>query len=181
MAVDRSHRFARKTGRKTLVSQNPYLALLVKLYKFLARRTNSKFNKIVLKRLFHTKTNRPPVSLSRIANLMKDRKQGKIAVVVGTVVDDERLLDVPKLTVCALRFTESARSRIVKAGGQVLSFDQFALLRPRGNNTFLIKGVVKAREVYKHFGRAPGLPGSHTRPYVRSEGRKFERARSPRN
>ncbi|KYR00476.1 S60 ribosomal protein L18 [Tieghemostelium lacteum] len=177
MAVDRSHRFARKTGRKSLVSQNPYMALLVKLYRFLSRRTASQFNKVVLKRLFNTKVNRPPVSISRIANLMKDRKAGKIAVVVGTVVDDERLLDVPKLTVCALRFTESARARIQKAGGQVLSFDQFALLRPRGNNTFLIKGVVKAREVYKYFGRAPGLPGAHTKHRVISKGNKFERAR----
>merc|ERR1712212_1240611 len=32
----------------------------------------------------------------------------KICVVVGTVTDDIRLLDVPKLTICALRFTESA-------------------------------------------------------------------------
>ncbi|KAM9985563.1 hypothetical protein ACTFIZ_009074 [Dictyostelium cf. discoideum] len=183
MAIDKSKRFLRKTGRKTLVSQNPYHALLVKLYRFLARRTNSKFNKVVLKRLLQTKTNRPPVSISRIANLMKDRKSGKIAVCVGTVVDDERLLDCPKLTVCALRFTETARSRIVKAGGKALSFDQFALVRPRGNNTFLIKGVTKAREVYKHFGRAPGLPGSHATPYVRGNrrGRKFERSNCRNN
>eukprot|EP01132_Coremiostelium_polycephalum_P002148 gene2148-2647_t len=180
-AVDRSHRFQRKTGRKEqLVSENPYLALLVKLYRFLARRTNSKFNKVVLKRLTQTKTNKMPVSISRIANLMKDRKAGKIAVVVGAVVDDERLLDVPKLTVCALRFSEAARTRILKAGGKVLSFDQFALLRPRGNNTFLLKGVVKSREAYRHFGRAPGLPGSHAAPYLRNakRGNKFERART---
>ena len=36
-------------------SENPYLGLLVKLYRFLARRTDSKFNSIVLKRLFMSK------------------------------------------------------------------------------------------------------------------------------
>ncbi len=39
---------------------------------------------------------------------------GKIAVVVATVTDDVRLFDVPKIRVCALRFTETARARIVK-------------------------------------------------------------------
>ena len=34
----------------------------------------------------------------------------------------------------------------------------------------------KDREALKHFGRAPGLPGSHTKPYVRGHGRKFEHA-----
>ncbi|GAM17202.1 hypothetical protein SAMD00019534_003770 [Acytostelium subglobosum LB1] len=178
MAVDRSNRFARKTGRKHLVSKNPYLSLLVKLYTFLARRTGSKFNKIVLKRLVQTRTNKVAVSISRIANAMKDRKAGKIAVIVGPVVNDERLLDVPNMTIVALKFSESVRARIVKAGGRALTFDQFALIRPRGNNTFLLKGVTKARTVYKHFGRAPGLPGSTARPYVRSAGNKFERART---
>lgn len=40
-------------------------------------------------------------------------KEGKTAVIVGTVTNDSRLLDVPKLTVCALRFTEDARYNIV--------------------------------------------------------------------
>ena len=39
-------------------SENVYLKLLVKLYRFLARRTDSDFNKTVLKRLFMSKTNR---------------------------------------------------------------------------------------------------------------------------
>lgn len=46
---------------------------------------------------------------------------------------------------------------------------------------FLYPGRRKAREAYKMFGRAPGLPGSHTKPLVRSKGRKFERARGRRS
>jgi ribosomal protein L18E len=37
-----------------------------------------------------------------------------VAVLVGTVTDDVRLHEVPKLRVTALRFTETARARIVK-------------------------------------------------------------------
>jgi len=36
-------------------------------------------------------------------------KEGRIAVVVGSVVDDNRLLNVNKMSVCALRFSEVAR------------------------------------------------------------------------
>ena len=42
---------------------------------------------------------------------------------IGTVTDDIRLIDLPKLTVAALRFTETARARIVKAGGKCLTLD----------------------------------------------------------
>lgn len=110
----------------------------------------------------------------------EDRKN-KIAVVVGTVLDDKRVFEVPKLTVCALRFAEDARKRILKAGGSVLTFDQLATRSPRGKNTVLIQGSRTARVACKHFGLAPGQPKSHSRPYVRSKGRKFEKARGRRS
>ena len=47
----------------------------------------------------------------------------KIAVVIGTVTDDKRIVDVPKVTVAAIRFTETARARILAAGGKVLTLD----------------------------------------------------------
>ena len=37
-----------------------------------------------------------------------------IAVVVGTVTDDVRLSSTPKLRICALRFTDTARARILE-------------------------------------------------------------------
>eukprot|EP00887_Chlorella_sp_A99_P008232 scaffold12.g8232.t1 len=161
-------------------SQNPYLKLLVKLYRFLVRRTESDFNKVVLRRLFMSRTNRPPLSLSKLVAFTKG-KEDKIAVLVGTITDDVRLLEVPKLRVCALRVTETARARILKAGGEVLTFDQLALVAPTGSNTVLLRGPKNAREAVKHFGPAPGVPGSTTKPYVRSQGRKFERARGRRS
>jgi large subunit ribosomal protein L18e len=169
---------SKKTVRTSPKSDNVYLRLLVKLYRFLARRTSSNFNKVVLKRLFQSRINRPPMSIARIARNMKG-KDNKVAVLVGTVTDDKRMLDVPKLTVCALRVTDSARARILAAGGEIITFDQLALRAPTGSNTVLLRGVKTARDAVKHFG-APGVPGSTTRPKVRSEGRKFERARGRR-
>ena len=91
----------------------------------MSRRTDSKFNKIVLHRLFTSSVNRFPISLSRIAKNAKG-KENKIFVAVSTVTNDARLLTIPKLTVCALRFTESARKRILAAGGQCWTFDMLA-------------------------------------------------------
>lgn len=160
---------------------------------------------------------------------------------MGTVTDDIRVYEVPALKVTALRFTETARARIEKAGGECLTFDQLALRAPLGQNTVrlqvpftfshsrtqplicksncvlgilsvhvhlrshlhvehyaqmlgfmlnlllillskvLLRGPKNSREAVKHFGPAPGVPHSHTKPYVRAKGRKFERARGKRN
>ena len=156
-----------------------YLKLLVKLYRFLARRTDSDFNKTVLKRLFMSKINCPPLSLSKLAKFMADKGEGKMAVTVGAVTDDVRFLDCPKLSVCALRFTNTARARILKAGGECITFDELALRSPLGENTLLLRGCKSHRDVEKHFG-APGVSHSKTKPYVRSKGRKFEKARGRR-
>ncbi|TSK34820.1 60S ribosomal protein L18 [Bagarius yarrelli] len=179
--VDIRHNKDRKVHRKEPKSQDIYLRLLVKLYRFLARRSDAPFNKVILKRLFMSKTNRPPLSLSRLIRKMKlQGRENKTAVVVGTITDDVRIQNIPKLKVCALKVTAGARRRILKAGGQVMTFDQLALAAPKGQGTVLLSGPRKAREVYRHFGKAPGTPHSHTKPYIRSKGRKFERARGRR-
>ncbi|ESO09498.1 hypothetical protein HELRODRAFT_156470 [Helobdella robusta] len=181
MGIDICHKHDRKVHRKEPKTDDIYLRLLVKLYKFLARRTNAKFNQIVFKRLIMSRTNKPPLSLSRLSRHMKKQgRENKLAVVVGTVTDDERLYTVPKLKLVALRVTDTARTRILKAGGEILTFDQLALKAPKGENTVLLQGQRKARKAYRHFGLAPGVPHSHTKPYVRAKGRKFERARGRR-
>ncbi|KAH7223463.1 solute carrier family 25 member 42 [Fusarium oxysporum f. sp. albedinis] len=173
--LDRHH--VKGTHRTAPKSDNVYLKLLVKLYRFLARRTDSSFNKVVLRRLFTSKINRPPVSLSRIvANINKEGEK-RTVVVVGTITDDNRLLEFPKVTVAALRFTATARARIVAAGGEAITLDQLALRAPTGSNTLILRGPKNAREAVKHFGFGPH---SHKKPYVESKGRKFERARGRR-
>jgi large subunit ribosomal protein L18e len=165
----------RKVGhknRKNIASENVYLGLLSRLYAFLSRRTDSGFNKVVLKRLIMSRVNRPPMGLARVARYMKG-KEDKIAVVVGTVTDDIRLdgFAYPKLQIAALRFTEGARARLEQAGGKCLTFDQLALLRPKGENTVLLRGRRNARVATRYFG-TPGAKNSTTRPRIESEGRK---------
>jgi len=172
-------RVTKNARRSAPKSDNVYLKLLVKLYRFLSRRTESAFNGIVLKRLYMSKMHRPPLSLSKLAKFMEG-KDGKVAVLVGTITDDTRMFEVPKLKVCALKFTETARARILKAGGECITFDQLALSHPTGSGCVLLRGPKNSREANKHFGRAPGVPGSSTKPYVRSKGRKFEKARGRR-
>ena len=167
----------KSTARKTSLSTNPYIALLIKLYKFLSRRTTAKFNKVILKRLMMVRRLRGPISLRK---LIKNNKEGKISVVVGSVTDDLREMEVPKMRVCALKFTETARARIVKAGGECLTFDQLALQAPLGQGTVLLRSPQKARTAQKYMGKAPGVPNSDTRPRIRSTGRKFEMARGRR-
>ncbi|CDQ84866.1 unnamed protein product, partial [Oncorhynchus mykiss] len=182
MGVDIRHNKDRKVHRKEPKSQDIYLRLLVKLYRFLARRSTAPFNKVVLRRLFMSRTHRPPISVSRMIRKMKlPGRENRTAVVVGTVTDDVRIQDIPKLKVCALKVTDGARRRILKAGGQVMTFDQLALAAPKGQGTVLLSGPRKGREVYRHFGKACGTPHSHTKPYIRSKGRKFERARGRRS
>merc|ERR1712224_954577 len=120
-------------NRKAPTTENVYIRLLVKLYRFLARRTESNFNAVILKRLFMSRHNRPPLSLSKLAKFMRN-KEGKMAVIVGTVTDDVRMLEAPKnLKLCALRVTESARARILANGGEIITFDQLAQLYPTGS------------------------------------------------
>lgn len=168
----------RKSQRTAPASENPYLALLVKLYRFLARRTDSGFNRVVLKSLFLSKANRPPVSLSALKKASAQPGAAKkTIVVVGTVTDDVRLFEVPKISVAALRVTEGARARILKAGGEILTLDELARRAPKGENTLLIRGPRSHREAVRHFGFGPHKGKA---PRITSTGRKFERARGRR-
>ena len=191
MAIDliRGGRIANRGIRKAKTT-NTYIKTLIKLYSFLSRRTESRFNTTVHKRLNQSRLNRYPISISRIVRTFSQDKapvaegqtkfSSRILAVVGSVTNDNRLLNVPQgLRVCALRFTNEARQRILAAKGQCLTFDQLAQLAPTGKNVLLVRGP-RDREAKRHFGLYPGQRGSHTAPRVRSEGRHFERARGRR-
>merc|ERR1719473_1350148 len=99
--------------------------------------------------------NRPCVNIHSISKLMKNN--GGIAVVVGTVTGDTRnKYEIPKgLKVCALRFTETSRAALTRAGGQIMTFDQLALVATKGSKGLLLRGRKKNREAVKHFGLPP--------------------------
>ena len=88
---------------------------------------------------------------------MKDKKEdNQTCVFVGTVVDDDRLLDFNlKITVCALRFTKTVKARILKAGGEAITFDELAKRAPTGSKTVLLRGKRNGRKAVKHFGNGP--------------------------
>ena len=67
-----------------------------------------------------------------------------------------------------------------QAGGECLTFDQLAQEKPTGSGVNLLRGPKNSRESVRHFGRA-GTRNSHAVPFVRSKGRKFEKARGRRN
>ena len=45
------------------------------------------------------------------------------------------------LQICALHVTDGAQARILKAGGEIITFDQLALRAPKGQNTVLLQGL----------------------------------------
>merc|ERR1712080_744351 len=110
--------------------------------------------------------NRYPISVSRLVKLTRESNQGKTLCIIGNVLNDERLITVPKMTVCALRFTTGARARITAAGGRCMTFDQLAKESPKGQNTVLLRGG-RRRETKKHWGSShhdnakPYVKGSH--------------------
>ena len=85
------------------------------------------------------RSKKQPLSVSKIARQMANNSD--IAVVVGTVTDDVRMLETPKLSLCALHVTAGARARILKAGGEIITFDQLALRSPTGKGTVLLQGT----------------------------------------
>eukprot|EP00069_Balaena_mysticetus_P016369 bmy_02014T0 len=71
--------------------------------------------------------------------------EGKTAVVIGTKTDDVHAQCVHR-----------PRSRIPKAWGKIITFDQLALDSPKGCATGLLSG--KGQEVYRHLGKTSGTP-----------------------
>ena len=90
-------------------------------------------------------------------------KDGKTAVIAGTVTDDVRMAtDLPAMKVCALKFTAGARARITASGGSCITFDQLALQDPKAANCVLLRGAKTAREANKHFGHRASVNSIHT-------------------
>uniref|UniRef100_A0A452VKA9 Large ribosomal subunit protein uL15/eL18 domain-containing protein n=1 Tax=Ursus maritimus TaxID=29073 RepID=A0A452VKA9_URSMA len=130
--------------RKEPKIQDIYLRLLDKLYRFLARRTNSTFSQIVL---FMSLTNQPPLPLSWMIQKMKlPVQEDKTAVVVGTITHDVRVQEVPKLKVHVLPVGSHALGSILRAGGKNLTFDQLTPDSLKGCDTVLLSSPHKGLE-----------------------------------
>merc|ERR1711874_531458 len=85
-----------------------------------------------------------------------------VNVIAATVTDDTRLWECPKMTVCAVKFTETARARITAAGGACMTFDQLAQTDAYAANVTLIKSDPYKRHSQRYMGLAPGAKFSTT-------------------
>lgn len=68
----------------------------------------------------------------------------RTVVVVASVTDDVRLETIPKMNVAALHFTETARARIIKAGGSCQTIDELIMKSPTGTSLSLSLFSVKS-------------------------------------
>ncbi|KAJ7323365.1 hypothetical protein DFH08DRAFT_969430 [Mycena albidolilacea] len=106
-----------------------------------------------------------PLSLSRIVKETSNTVDlpNKIIASVGTITDNTHLTEVPKLTIAVLCFTCAAKERILNAGGEALTLDQFALRAPTSANTVLLHGKKTARETRKEQEALHHLEGPQIR------------------
>ncbi len=78
-------------------------------------------------------------------------QEGKVAVLVGTVTDDARLYDMPKMRVCALRFTETARARITKVRSIALPMRRLRYCaRPCMQHDLLSRAIMLHNDYVSH-------------------------------
>merc|ERR1712018_647665 len=94
------------------------------------------FNAIVLKRLMMSKRNRAPLSLSRLNEKVQENKT---MVVIGKVTNDVRVHNIKKMRLAAMAVSETARKRIIEAGGEIITLDQLAQQAPTGLIPFFYK------------------------------------------
>ena len=168
----KTHELKRRTVRRCPKSKNIYLRSVQAAFDYAAKNlTEAKFATRIAKRLSLSRNNRPVMSIS---NIQRHIEQGKIAVVAATITNDERLMVCPKMTVCALKFTQTAKARIEKAGGKCMTFDELLLQNPTGANCQMLQGERKGRKEYKSFGAA-GLPHSSVQQKGDMKGRKGAR------
>lgn len=69
MGIDLVNKRKKIQKFRKATTQNNYHQLLIKLYKFMARRTDSKFNQIVYERLNQSNVTRYPISLSKLVKM----------------------------------------------------------------------------------------------------------------
>ena len=84
---------------------------------------------------------------------------------------------------CALRVTEGARTRIIKAGGTIITFEQLAVESPLGQNTVLMQVTLSIAPLPSGYygnsnqvtlGRLDASPRKRASYFVSSVVRTFE-------
>ena len=165
-----------KGGRKAPVTENSSIR---SLHAFFSRIVSTAGDNApvmirkIVKRLATSNRNRPPMKVSKIVELVKDN--GKVALLVGKVLDDERVMKIPAVTIVALSWSKSVQKKIEACGGSIHTLDQFIKIAGSLENIELVKGDAEARLATKYFGPAPGEKNSTTFPRQKVKGKNAEK------
>ena len=107
--------------------------MLIRYLKKLSRENNARIWRYVAELLQRPRRNKVEVNISKINRYTKE---GDLVVVPGKVLG-AGILDHP-VTIAALAYSESARRKILEAGGQILSIEELASQNPKGSNIKVI-------------------------------------------
>jgi len=112
---------------------NPELVLLIKDLKIHAKRHNTPIWRDIAERLERPLRVWPEVNVSRIERYAKE---GEVIIVPGKVLGSGIL--TKKVNVAAWKFSKSAKEKIEKAGGRVMTIRELMMENPKGSNVRLM-------------------------------------------
>lgn len=152
-------------GRKNITTTNPQMLKLQAFFKKIVESSAevSPIIRRIEKRLRSTNRVRQPVKISA---LVKSLESGKAACVVAKVLDDERILELPKgMKIVALKWSHAVQRKIEAHGGKIFTIDQFlAACEKDVSKLQFIETEANQRNSAKYWGLAPGEKGSTAYP-----------------
>jgi len=107
---------------------------LIKLLKKAARENNARIWMYVAELLGQPRRLRPQVNISKINRYTKE---GETIIVPGKVLG-AGFLD-HKVTVAAYAYSESARKKILDAGGEAISIEELLTRNPKGSGVKILR------------------------------------------
>jgi large subunit ribosomal protein L18e len=160
--------------RKNIRSPNPLLQSLADFYIKVAKNCSVDDIKRIAKRLTMSNKDRPAVRVSEIVKAL-DGDSDKVAVVVGKVLDDERMVTLPPMRIVALQWSNSVQEKLERGSGSFFTLDQLFKICPDLNNMCLIQGDRMKRKSARYWGKSPGQKGSDTLPRANKKRRCGEK------
>ena len=100
--------YSARGGRKQAISLSSSHLALTNFFEKIAKSSGDKAPIIIrqiVKKLKTSNRNRPVMKITDVIESLEDKS--KVAMVVAKVLDDERVLSIPKVTVVALKWSKS--------------------------------------------------------------------------
>ncbi|EPR78747.1 60S ribosomal protein L18 [Spraguea lophii 42_110] len=152
-------------------TKNVFYQSLFSLYKKVCENTENEIVHKITKRLTMSRTERHPLKLS---NIIEQANGKEIVVFVGKVLDDDKILEIPKITIVALKISKQAKEKLTLNGGEFYTLDKLFYISKDLKDVALVKGDKNNRKCTRYFG-ASGDKGSETYPRTRKGARRGER------